>query len=139
MKIDGLRSPYEKTGGVVYFGRMIDKIRLHAAGKLPKEYVPFLSGGFDRRMASFFRAGYEVIKDRVLQGGTDEEIFQWCCKELYSPTPFDIEMYNSFMIKRGWRDDASDALEEMKKSLKLKDRIEIQTYFDMIVADESSV
>jgi len=34
MKIPGLRSPHEKLGDIVYFGRMLDKIRLHAAGKL---------------------------------------------------------------------------------------------------------
>ena len=38
MEIHGLRSPYEPVGGLVYFARMIDKIRLHAAGLLPSEY-----------------------------------------------------------------------------------------------------
>jgi len=40
MRIPELRSPYDKVDGLVYFGRMIDKIRLHTAGKLPAEYVP---------------------------------------------------------------------------------------------------
>jgi gluconokinase len=35
MNVTGLRSPHDKTGGIVYFGRMIDKIRLHAEGRLP--------------------------------------------------------------------------------------------------------
>jgi hypothetical protein len=29
--IPGLRSPYERVGRLVYFGRLLDKIRLHAA------------------------------------------------------------------------------------------------------------
>jgi len=33
--VPGLRSPYVKVGRLVYFGRMLDKIRLHAAGRLP--------------------------------------------------------------------------------------------------------
>ncbi len=37
--IPGLRSPYAKVGRLVFFGRMLDKIRLRAAGKLPVEYV----------------------------------------------------------------------------------------------------
>ena len=37
--IPGLRSPYAKIGRLVYFGRMLDKIRLHAAGQLPPDYV----------------------------------------------------------------------------------------------------
>ena len=36
MSIPGLRSPHDKVSGLVYFGRMLDKIRLHAAGKLPE-------------------------------------------------------------------------------------------------------
>ena len=32
--IPGLRSTYAKVGRLVYFGRMLDKIRLHAAGQL---------------------------------------------------------------------------------------------------------
>jgi hypothetical protein len=36
--IPGLRSCYDKVGRLIYFGRMLDKIRLHAAGQLPPEY-----------------------------------------------------------------------------------------------------
>lgn len=36
--VPGLRSPYAKVGRLVYFGRMLDKIRFHAMGKLPPEY-----------------------------------------------------------------------------------------------------
>jgi gluconokinase len=31
--IPGLRSPFDQVKGLVYFGRMLDKIRLAAAGK----------------------------------------------------------------------------------------------------------
>jgi hypothetical protein len=40
MKIESLRSPYQKLGGLYHFGRMLDKIRLHQAGQLPTEYHP---------------------------------------------------------------------------------------------------
>jgi gluconokinase len=33
-----LRSPNAKTDGVVFFARLVDKIRLHAAGQLPDGY-----------------------------------------------------------------------------------------------------
>ena len=36
--IPGLRSCYDKVGRLIYFGRMLDKIRLHAAGQLPPDY-----------------------------------------------------------------------------------------------------
>ena len=38
MRVPGLRSSYEKVGGIVFFGRMLDKIRFHAAGRLPPGY-----------------------------------------------------------------------------------------------------
>ena len=48
MHVPGLRSPYLKVGRLVYFGRMLDKIRLHAAGKLPEaDYGANLGKGFD--------------------------------------------------------------------------------------------
>ncbi len=36
--VPGLRSCYARVGRLVYFGRMLDKIRLHAAGRLPADY-----------------------------------------------------------------------------------------------------
>ena len=40
MKVSGSRSSFEKVGGIVYFGRMLDKIRLHSAGRLPAGWRP---------------------------------------------------------------------------------------------------
>ena len=38
MKIPGLRHSAEQVEGLVFLGRMLDKIRLHAQGKLPPDY-----------------------------------------------------------------------------------------------------
>ena len=65
MNIPGLRSPHDKVGTLVYFGRMVDKIRLHAAGKLPADYIPNLGDGFDKVCAQFFGISYEAITERV--------------------------------------------------------------------------
>ena len=35
--VPGLRSPREEVEGLVYFGRMVDKLRLEQAGQLPAE------------------------------------------------------------------------------------------------------
>ncbi|MAG84912.1 hypothetical protein CMK10_12195 [Candidatus Poribacteria bacterium] len=37
MKVEGLRSPQKKVGGLYHFSRMIDKIRLFCEGKLPED------------------------------------------------------------------------------------------------------
>ena len=46
------RSGYETVGGIVMFGRTLDKIRLHKAGLLPKDYN--LGHGLDGRGLPFF-------------------------------------------------------------------------------------
>jgi gluconokinase len=43
------RSAYDRTGGLVYFARMLDKIRRPAAGQLRADFHPNLGAGFDAR------------------------------------------------------------------------------------------
>jgi gluconokinase len=43
------RSPYDALRGLVYFPRMLDKIRIHAAVGLPEAYIAPLGEGFDGR------------------------------------------------------------------------------------------
>ena len=135
MKIPGLRSSCEKVGGIVFFGRMLDKIRLHAQGKLPAGYN--LGNGFDGRCTRFLKVEYNALAERTLQGGTDEEILEWCFLRDHRPGEEDIFVWNGFMSKRGWRDDATAHLEEDKKKRGFAGRTDIQTYFDFHKADES--
>ena len=76
----GLRSPRDSVDGLVYFGRMVDKLRLEQSGKLPKDYRENLGKGFDQACCDFLGVPYEKIRERVGEGGTDEEILKWCGK-----------------------------------------------------------
>jgi gluconokinase len=136
MRIEGLRSCYGKVDGVVYFGRMLDKIRLYDSGSLPDDYHNNLGQGFDDRCAEFLRVPYEKIKHRTLEGGSDEEILKWCFEKGGLRKPSEIMYWNSFMIKRGWRDMATERLEARKQSSGMADRDDIQTFFDQIDVDE---
>ena len=73
-----LRSPSEKVGGLFYFGRMLDKIRLHAKDELPSDYHANLRKDFDEKCVTFLRVNYDDLVERVKKGGTDEEILEWC-------------------------------------------------------------
>ncbi|PYJ74717.1 MAG: DUF5069 domain-containing protein, partial [Verrucomicrobia bacterium] len=73
-----LRSPREKVGGLFYFGRMLDKIRLHAKGELPPDYHANLGKGFDEKCVKFLRINYDRLVERVKQDRADEEILRWC-------------------------------------------------------------
>ncbi len=77
-------SDHIETKGLIYFARMLDKIRLK--GRKPN----------------------------------DEEIAIW----------------NAFLSKRGWRDDASTDLQAAKERSGFGDREDIQTWIDLHDAEE---
>ena len=131
------RSPAEKVSGLVYFGRMLDKIRAHAKGELPSEWVPNLGKGFDGRCVRFLGISYEDLKARVLEmGGTDEQILQWCYERGRQPSDEEIEIWNEFMRKCGWNDEITPTLERRKRESELENRDDIETMFQYIDADE---
>jgi gluconokinase len=74
--------------------------------------------------------------DRVKEGGSDEEILQWCFGNGYRPSDDEVYVWNEFMRKRGWNDEASERLHQRIRELGQGDRPDIQTFFDFIDADE---
>ncbi len=132
----GVRSPTAKVGGLVYFGRMLDKIRVHALGDLPAEYQPNLGKGFDKSCLEFLDIGYPALVERVKEGGSDDEILEWCFAKGRRPTPNDIAVWNEYMRKRAWNDELSEILVRRKKESGFSDRTDIQTMFQYIDADE---
>ncbi len=134
--VPGLRSPREEVEGVMYFGRMVDKLRLEQAGRLPKEYHENMGRGFDAACCDFLGVSYNEFRERVRQGGTDRELLDWCQNRGKPRDAADRSMWNAFLSKRGWRDDLADRLVFRKKEAGWENRNEIQTFFDYIDADE---
>jgi len=132
----GLRSPASKVGGIVYFGRMLDKIRQHQKGKLASEYQANLGRGFDSSCSTFLRVDYNQLTERVKKGGTDEEILEWCFDLGHRPSNDEIYVWNEFMRKRGWNDELSEILKRRKKESGMAGRSEMQTMYTFIDADE---
>src|SRR6266487_6581855 len=122
MAIFSLRSPSEKVGSLFYFGRMLDKIRLHAKGELPPDYHANLGKGFDEKCVNFLRINYDQLVERVNHGGTDEEILQWCFDHARRPDENDVYVWNEFMRKRGWNDEVSEILQRRKKESGMMNR-----------------
>jgi gluconokinase len=134
-----LRSPRDTIGGIMVFGRILDKIRLHARGALPAGYHLGVIAGkrtFDDRICRFLRVDFSALETRVLEGGTDEEILTWCFANGCHPDAEQIEIFNGFMSKRGWRDAASEGLGEQKAAAGLADRADITTFFELMDAEE---
>jgi len=137
--VPGLPSPYVKTGRIVYFARMVAKIRLHAAGRLPvEEYVPNLGNGFDGRCCTFLRIDYAELRERTLGAAeTDEALLVWAEGRGGRRSDEECEIWNAFMMKRGFRDapavEATLARRIRESGLEAK---LILTMFDYIDFDE---
>ena len=134
--VPGLRSPYAKVGRLVYFGRMLDKLRLHAAHALPADYIQNLAQGFDARCCSFLRIPYDALRERTLAGDLpDAALLAWAEQRGGLHSDEECEIWNSFMMKRGWRDIAGEILAKRIAESKLEGR-PIQTMFDYLDFDE---
>jgi len=130
------KSPQETVGGIVYFGRMLEKIRLLAAGELHPDLHANLGKGFDDRCVMFLAVDYEALRAKVLEGLTDEQALDWCFENGKRPNEDEIEIWNAFMSKRGWNDAMTETLIRRKKESGFESRDEIQTMFQYIDADE---
>jgi gluconokinase len=91
---------------------------------------------FDARCTRFLGIDYHKLVARTLKGGSDEEILEWCFENGKRRSEEEIEIWSSFLLKRGWRDGGSEELEEEKKKAGLGDRNDIQTFVDFHDADE---
>jgi uncharacterized protein DUF5069 len=131
-------SPKEMTGGMMYFPRMLEKIQLHARGELHEDYHENLGAPrtLDGACCNFLRVNYNDLRERVLQGGTDEEILEWCFQSGRHPNEADLFVWNGFVSKLGWRDSFSPRLEQRKKKLGIADHTDILTMADLIDFDE---
>lgn len=132
-------SAFERTGGIVYFARMLDKIRHHAAGTLRADFHPNLGFGFDGRCCRFLGVEYATLCQRVLAGGSDDDILDWCCATGMHPNDEQILIWNKFMLKRGWRDEDDGSTKELasyKASSGLTHRSDLLTFFDYYEVDE---
>jgi hypothetical protein len=130
------KSPNEITRGIVYFARMLDKIRLHESGELPADYHENLGDGFDKRCCDFLRVPYAAVVARVEEGFEDDAVLAWCFDNGIRPNEEQIEVWNDFMRKRGWNDVATERLAFRKKEAGIEDRDDIETMFDFIDVDE---
>ena len=139
MQIQTPCSDHVETKGLIYFARMLDKIRLKARGELPPDYFTGVDEDptmFDARCTRFLDVNYDELVERTLKGGSDEEILEWCFERGRRPSDEEISIWNAFLMKRGWRDDASADLQAAKERSGLGDRNDIKTWVDLHDAEE---
>lgn len=129
-------SAYRETTGMLYFARMLEKIRKHTKGTLREDFHANLGKGFDKRCLDYLRIDYCDLKTRTAKGGSDEEILHWCFDSGRKLSEGDILIWNEFLRKVGLRDFASESLAQRKKESNLESRADIETMLDYFEVDE---
>ncbi len=131
-------SPKEMTKGIWYFPRMIDKVRMHLVGELHEDYQENFGTPqtADSALCNFLRIHHRDLIKRVEQGGTDEEILEWCFENGRKPNQGDIFVWNGYMSKLGWRDSVTPRLEQRKQQAGISNRHDVQCIPDLIDWDE---
>jgi hypothetical protein len=134
VNVEGLRSPYQKVANLYHLGRMLDKIRLQQAERLPAEYLPNfgLSAGLDGHLCGFLGVEFSAVCERVRQGGTDDEIVEWCFQRGLRPSKMQARIWNEFARKFGYDDVASKFPARIKAEEGQEPRTDIVTTFDLI-------
>jgi hypothetical protein len=131
------RSPREVMAGWVHLPRFLDKIRLHLAGKLHPDYQPNFTKGFD---GSWLEAAgltadtfIEVVRNTI----TDGQVCDWVLKNVHKSAEekaaFREKVFNYGRVG----DEAVKARLKMRKEQAgLEKRDDVQTFIDIIDADE---
>ena len=132
------KSPAEEVSGLRYMARMLDKIRLHARGELHSDYHANMGKkrSMDGLLCNFLRIDYDDLRHRVLKGGTDEEILDWCYQKGRRLNEGDLLVWNAFANKFGWNDFATPRLERRKRELGISNRGDIQTMAELFDYEE---
>ena len=99
------RSPKVLLGGMVHLARFIDKIRLRHAGHI-QDYN-YLTVGFDKYLLDFLQIRGEELEQRVLQGGTDEDLLAWVQAKSRPLSPEDIRQWNTRILTAAPKDEAA--------------------------------
>ena len=99
------RSPKTLVGGLAHLGRLIDKIRLRHAGHI-QDYN-YLTVGFDKYLLEFLNVNGQELEQRVLQGGTDEEILCWITSRGRQFSADEIRTWNDRILAGGPQDEAA--------------------------------
>src|SRR5260370_12617605 len=70
-----IRSPFAEVESLVYFGRMLDKIRAHAKEQLPRDSQANLGKGFNANSTRFLPFSYNQFFKHVKPSGPAPDTF----------------------------------------------------------------
>ena len=135
------RSPKALLGGIAHLGRFIDKIRLRHEGKI-QDYN-YITTGFDKHLVEFLQIDPKTFEQRVLSGGTDEDLLAWVRANSRKPSEQEIAQWSQGFLSSGPKDDAArqrfqGRLQDiaMKRGVLVSSLPPVHTWADVIELDE---
>ncbi|MCZ6801806.1 MAG: DUF5069 domain-containing protein [Nitrospirae bacterium] len=135
------RSPKEQLGGIAHLGRLFDKIRMRNAG-LIQDYN-YLTVGFDLYLLNLLEISGEDLEQRVLAGGTDEELVAWIQANGRTLTDQDRTQWNDRIANGAPQNEAAQQRFEARRAevgttrgLSEKQLSQITRWVDIIEWDE---
>jgi hypothetical protein len=135
------RSSKALLGGIAHLRRFIDKIRLRHAGKIPD--YNYITVGFDKYLVDFLQIDPKAFEQRVLAGGTDEELLAWVKANSRNPSGQEIAQWSQGILTSGPKDDAArqrfqGRLQDIatKRGVPVSSLPPVSTWADVIELDE---
>ncbi|CUS32007.1 DUF5069 domain-containing protein [Candidatus Nitrospira nitrificans] len=135
------RSPKALLGGIAHLGRLIDKIRLRHAGQI-QDYN-YITVGFDKYLVDFLGIDAQSFEQRVLVGGTDEELLAWVKVNGRMLSSQEVTQWSQGLLVSGPKDDAArrrfqGRLEDIatKRGVAVSSLPSVTTWADVIELDE---
>lgn len=135
------RSPKTLLGGIAHLGRFIDKIRLRNAGKI-RDYN-YMTVGFDKYLIDFLGIDGKAFEQRVLTGGTDEELLGWVKANGRKLSDEEIAQWSKNLLASCPKDDAArqrfqSRLQEIatKRGVPVSSLPSVTSWTDVIELDE---
>jgi hypothetical protein len=135
------RSPKALLSGIAHLGRFIDKIRLRNVGQI-QDYN-YITAGFDKYLIDFLGIDAKSFEQRVLAGGTDEELRNWVMANGKPHSSEEIAQWSQGLLASGPKDDAAHQrfqgrLQEIatKRGVAVDSLPPVTTWADVIELDE---
>jgi hypothetical protein len=135
------RSPKALLGGIAHLGRFIDKIKLRNAGQI-QDYN-YMTVGFDKYLIDFLAIDQKAFEQKVLAGGTDENLLAWVVANSKPHSHEEIAQFSQGLLASGPKDDMTRSrfqgrLDEIakKRGVPVSALPTISTWADAIELDE---
>lgn len=133
------RSPREVMSGWAYLPRLVDKVRLHLAGKLHPDYQGNFCKGFDGAWLEAAGVTAEQFIEVVKGTITDGQVADWVLKNV-KKSDAEKAAHRDHLLNHGRTGDELRARLKMRKEQAgMAHRDDIQTFVDFIDADEGRI